>query len=171
MAVAYSQGYTLTRNDLNIILTDEDGNRVDAAEIYYAIYYVDQSGGFPGVEVLVGDPQRTPVHPSVGEYYAAFEVPIGAQPGLYRIRWFFRQYVDSDMVEVVQEFQVLTTSDGCACPTPIYSCCIQNMIDRLRIHLRDNCVGGEELVEVDAGGERMLVRMDELWTLLEGRSV
>jgi hypothetical protein len=41
------------------------------------------------------------------------------------------------------------------------------MMDRLRLLLRDQCVGGEEEVELDVDGERMVVRMDDLWEVLQ----
>jgi len=40
------------------------------------------------------------------------------------------------------------------------------LVRRLRILLRDNCVGGEETVELDVAGENMVVRMDDLWETL-----
>jgi hypothetical protein len=40
-------------------------------------------------------------------------------------------------------------------------------MDRLRLLLRDQCVGGEEEVELDVDGERMVVRMDDLWEVLQ----
>jgi len=42
-----------------------------------------------------------------------------------------------------------------------------DMIRKLRMHLRDQCVGGEEDVELDVDGEKMVVRMDDLWEALK----
>lgn len=137
MPVSFTPGQELGRNDLKIFLVDELGVPVNAAEISYAIYFVDISMGPPGVEVLVGPAERTPVNPSVGEYYAALLVPPGTSSGSYRIRWHIRQTLDDEEQEVVQEFGV---SDPAVCGDGqrIYSTCELGLIDRLRVMLRDN---------------------------------
>lgn len=137
MGVCYNVGTELGRNDLSIFLTDEFGIPTNAAEIYYAIYYVDSTSGFPGTEVLIGPAKRTPVNPSVGEYYAALLVPPGANPGDYRIRWFFKQTVGGDTQEVVQEFGVMDPTTG-QTGERVYSTCEAGLIDKFRVHLRDN---------------------------------
>lgn len=137
MAVCFKPGTELGRNDLSIFLVNEYGVPVNAAEISYSIYFVDKSMGEPGIEVLIYPEKRTPVNPSVGEYYAALFVPPGASAGLYRIRWTFKKSVDGEEQTVVQEFQV---EDPTACTQGqiIYSKCVAGFIDRLRIMLRDN---------------------------------
>ena len=40
------------------------------------------------------------------------------------------------------------------------------MIGKLRMLLRDQCLGGETEIEVEANGERIVVRLDELHELL-----
>lgn len=137
MPVCFSLGQELGRNDLKIFLVDPLGIPVNAAEISYAIYYVDMTSGPPGVEVLIGPAMRTPVNPSMGEYYAALLVPPGAASGSYRIRWRFRQSLDGDVQEVVQEFGVedpTSQTQG----QRLYSTCESDLISRLRIMLRDN---------------------------------
>ena len=167
MAVAFRPNDILGRGDLDIFLTNCNGYPSNAAEITYSIYYVDP--GPPETEVLIGSATRTPVNPAVGEYYASLMIPSGATSGDYRIRWAFKELVNSSAAMVVQEFavvseaSVLTTTTG-------YSSCVQGLIDTLRILLRDQCVGGEETVELDVGGERMVVRMDDLWETLDGLS-
>jgi len=52
----------------------------------------------------------------------------------------------------------------------IYSAEELEMISTLRVMLRDNCVGAEETVELDVDGERMVVRMDDLWETLHDLS-
>lgn len=166
MAVCFKPGTELGRNDLSIFLVNEYGVPVNAAEISYSIYFVDKSKGEPGVEVLIYPEIRTPVNPSVGEYYAALLVPPGASAGLYRIRWKFKKSVDGEEQVVVQEFQV---EDPTACTQGqvIYSKCVAGFIDRLRIMLRDNCIAGDEAVELEVGGEVMTLRMEELWDILK----
>jgi hypothetical protein len=164
MAVAFTVGAELGRNDLSLFLVDEYGVPVNAAEISYAIYFVDMRRGPPGIEVPIGDTTRVPVNPSVGEYYAALLVPPGASAGDYRIRWSFRRsLMDEEPQTVVQEFGVLTTEGH---GQSLLSMCEAGLVNNLRVLLRDNCVGAEETVELDVAGERMVVRMDELWEAL-----
>lgn len=162
MPVVFTPGEELGRNDLKIFLVDELGVPCDAAEISYAIFFVDQSSGSPGIEVLIGASERTPVNPSIGEYYAALMVPPGASPGDYRVRWTFKKTLADEDQEVVQEFGVIDPA-SCATGQRLFSTCEAGLIDKLRIMLRDNCVGAEETVELDVNGERMVVRMDDLW--------
>lgn len=137
MPVCFDTGTELGRNDLSIFLVDELGVPCNAAEISYAIYFVDQSSGPPGVEVLIGPQERTPVNPSVGEYYAALLVPPGASEGDYRIRWTFRKTVDGDEQVVVQEFGVVNPASATDGGT-LLSTCEANLVDKLRVMLRDN---------------------------------
>lgn len=90
--------------------------------------------GPPEAEVLVGSAARTPVNPAVGEYYAALMVPPAATIGTYRIRWTFREFVASPQQQVVQEFAVVASS---ALAASVYSAAEQDMIDTLRLLLRD----------------------------------
>jgi len=169
MGVCFSPGQNIGRGDLDIFLQNSSGNPANAAEITYAIYFVDLTGGPPGVEVLIGPAQRTPVNPSVGEYYATLQVPPSASPGDYRIRWTFRELPGHPLQTVVQEFGVVDPSLALVggglggVGGTGYSAAELSAIRSLRILLRDNCVGAEEIVELDVGGERMLVRMDDLW--------
>mgnify|MGYP001589398902 CR=1 FL=1 len=161
MAVVFVPGQVIARGDLDIFLKNAQGNPANAADIYFALFYVDP--GPPETEVLVGAAQRIPVNPQVGEYYASLMVPTGASVGTYRIRWTFKELSTSPWQQVVQEFAVVTTT---AVVTPGYSTAETQMIWSLRVLLRDQCVGGEEEIEIDAGGERMVVRLDDLWGAL-----
>lgn len=165
MAIAFTPGQTLVRGDLDIFLTNSAGNPSNAADISYALYWVDTTGPVE-VEVLIGPANRIPMNPAVGEYYASLMVPTGATPGTYRIRWTFRETTVMPYQQVVQEFAIVATGSVLA-PT-IYSAGEQAMIDSLRIFLRDQCVGEEETVELNVAGEKMVVRMDDLWETLNG---
>jgi hypothetical protein len=134
MATTYTPGKTLGRGDLDIFLTDANENPTNAAEIYFSLHYL--SPGPPETEVLIGLPQRSPVNPTVGEYYAAIMVPPSATLGTYRIRWFLRQYVNSTQQQVVQEFQVTDPDSGLN--TVNYSQAQTEMMSRLRMALRDH---------------------------------
>lgn len=137
MPVCFNVGEELGRNDLKIFLVDELGVPCDAAEMSYALFYVDQSMGPPGVEILIGPAERIPVNPSIGEYYAAVMVPPGASAGDYRIRWTFKKTLADEDQEVVQEFGV-TDPGSCEDGQRIFSTCEKDLIDKLRVMLRDN---------------------------------
>jgi hypothetical protein len=128
----FTRGQELGRSDLNIFLKTRSGNPKDAAEITYDIYDFTT-----GVEVLLPPSGRTPVHSSIGEYYANFFVPRNANIGSYRIRWRFRQTTGSQLIEVVQEFDVVESSTQVVTVpgiTPIEF----DLVRGLRILLRDN---------------------------------
>lgn len=132
MAVVFQRGQQLGRKDLNIFLTDSAGHPSNVYEIYYAIYDFTT-----GAEVLVGDAQRNPQNPEVGEYFAPVCIPTDANIGAYRIRWFFRQAAGKQLKSIVQEFEVTGESQpSLLIPgiTPIAS----DLVRRLRIMLRDS---------------------------------
>jgi len=115
--------------------------------------------------VLLGVPRRTPAHPAVGEYYSSIVVPLDANIGEYRIRWSFREFVNGPIQQVVQEFEVVDRTIECV---TAMSCVEEDFIRRLRILLRDNCVGGEETVELDVDGEKMVTTIRDLWETIHG---
>lgn len=158
MGVAFYRGQQLGSDDLNVYLENNNGYPVNAAEIYYALYDFTT-----GEEVLLGAPRRTPANPSVGCYYSSIIVPLDANIGSYRVRWTFRETLGGPLHQVVQEFEVI---DKATMPTSIFTCAEDDMIRRLRILLRDNCVGGEETIELDVDGEKMVVTIGELWEAL-----
>lgn len=162
MGVAFQQSQTLGRGDLDLFLTNAAGNPSNAYSMLYGIYYVDPA---TSVEVLIGSASRVPVNPAVGEYYAALMVPASAVPGEYRIRWTFKELSTSPEQQVVQEFAVVSSSVDTTATT--MSGAQTLLVRKLRIMLGDNCVGAEETIEVDAGGVRMIVRMDDLWRTLQ----
>ena len=105
MAVLYKRNQVLSRGDLDIFLTNSSGNTSNAAEITYALYFVDLTP--PEADVLIGDPLRVPENPSIGEYYASVKIPATASYGTYRIRWSLKELVNSTAQTVVQEFQIV----------------------------------------------------------------
>jgi hypothetical protein len=135
MAVAFTPGQSIGRNDLDIFLNNAQGNPSNAAEITYALYYVDPGPGpVPTeTEVLIGGANRVPINPAVGEYYASLIVPSSATAGTYRIRWTFREFVVAPLQMVVQEFAIIGASQSLS-PT---STAAQDMVDKLRTLLRD----------------------------------
>jgi hypothetical protein len=133
MSVVFTPNQTIGQGDLDIFLTNATGAAANAYSITYAIYYVDP--GPPETEVLIGSPTRTPVNPTVGEYYASLTVPGTATPGDYRIRWTFQQFAGSPPQQVVMEWAVVAT--GTVTSLPTYSGLTQGMINKLRLLLRD----------------------------------
>lgn len=158
--LAFHPGDMTGRNDLSIHLVGPDGRPTNPFIITYSLNFVDP--GPPEVEVPIGDPARKPVNPSVGEFYAAIVIPTGAQLGTYRIRWLIKQTVASPDQTVVQEFQVSDAKTTVTALTPMEA----RAVWELRVLLRDQCVGGEAEVELEADGERVLVRLDELYEVL-----
>jgi hypothetical protein len=132
MGVVFKPTQVLARGDLDIYLNSPNESPTNAAEIYYAIYYVDP--GPPEQEVIIGSDHRIPMNPAVGEYYASLLVPPSATPGNYRIRWSFRQFVNSPLQQVVQEFGIVSPT---TIVTPGYSQQQRDMIGSLRTLLRD----------------------------------
>jgi hypothetical protein len=155
-------GQTLGRGDIDIFLTNGSGEATNAYSITYALYWLDALHG--NVEVLVGNITRIPVNPSVGEYYIAILIPASANLGTYRVRWTFQQLANSPEQQVVQEFSIAAPA---TVGPSIYTPAERDMIDTLRLLLRDQCIGGEETVELDVDGERMVVRLDELYEALQ----
>lgn len=133
MATTFRRGQELGRaNGLNIFLKSKDGRPTNAAEITYSLYDFTT-----GVEVLIPQANRHPKNPAVGEYFAHFIIDLDANIGNYRIRWYFRQYVNSPQVQTVQEFAVVdNATQVITLPgvTPIE----YDLIRGLRIMLRDN---------------------------------
>lgn len=133
MSVVFTQGQVLNRGDLDIFITNTVGNPSNVFQISFALYYVDPASQ---QEVLIGSATRAPVNPSVGEYYAAIQIPSSATPGDYRIRWLFKETSASQQQGVVQEFGVVSVSSQTTSNT--YSTCVTDLIRKMRILTRDN---------------------------------
>jgi len=132
MGVVFRPRQELGPEDLDINFTDTGGSSINAAFIRYAIFFVDPS---TGLEMLVGDPARVPINPSVGTYYAAFILPSSAPVGDYVIRWTVKQLVTSAETTVIQEFGVV---DDATQISSLYSDVTLALVRSLRIKLRDN---------------------------------
>lgn len=132
MGVVFRPQQELGPEDLDINLTDTGGSPTNVFFIRYAIYFVDPT---TGLEMLVGDPARVPINPSVGAYYAAFILPSSAPIGDYVIRWTIKQTVTSAETTLVQEFGVV---DDTTQISSLYSDATLALIRSFRIKLRDN---------------------------------
>lgn len=133
MSIVYQQGQVLGRGDLDIYLTNSTGNPANAYTISYAVYYVDPTSC---VEVLIGPTDRAPVNPAVGEYYAALQVPGGAAPGTYRIRWLFQETAATPQAGAVQEFGVVSSSTQTSATA--LTGCMADLVRKMRVMTRDN---------------------------------
>ena len=131
MGVAFQLEQILGRGDLDIFLTTRTGNPSNAYSITYAVYWVDPN---TSAEVVIGSAERTPINPTIGEYYAALMIPSDSTIGDYRIRWTFQELSTSPQQQVVQEFAVV---GGLSASTNDYTDNEQAMIDKLRMLLRD----------------------------------
>lgn len=132
MSVTFRRGQELGRTGLSIFTKSRDGRPKNAAEIFYSIY--DFTTGY---EVLLPPANRVPVNSATGEYYASFIVPIDANIGEYRIRWYMREYLNSPQAQVVQKFAIIADSTQISTVpgiTPIEV----DLVHGLRIMLRDN---------------------------------
>lgn len=159
MSELYLAGQTLQRGDLEIKFQDPNGDPINVYQITYAIYYVDPT---TQAEILIGNPTRVPINPQVGEYYAALMIPPSASIGEYRIRWTIVDTSGASQRMVVMAFQVV--EKGAEVVT--YSTERWRLIRRLRILLRDQCIGEEEELLLDVGGTRMMVTVGDLWDAL-----
>jgi hypothetical protein len=162
MGVSFLRGQQLGRKDLNIYLTNASGHPTNAAEISYSLYDFTT-----GMEALLGQSRRTPANPSVGEYYASLLIPLDANIGAYRIRWTMREVVGGPLQTVVQEFDV---RDRETSAPSNFSSVETDLIRRLRILTRDNCLVGDETVLFDVDGEEMVISLEDLWGAVHGAS-
>lgn len=135
-STVFKRGQASTRADgLSIFLKSKDGSPKNAATISYSVYDFTT-----GVEVLLPPGNRAAANAGVGEYYADFVVPPDANIGKYRIRWQFREYVNSKLVQVVNEFTVVESATQVV-SVPGISAVEFDLVRSLRIMLRDNNPG------------------------------
>jgi hypothetical protein len=92
-----------TQEFLYVFFQDFCGVRAPVYCVTYSLYFVSF-----GLESLIGTPQRSPLNPEPGVYYAHLFVPKEAMPGEYIIRWFFKEAADSVLQESITEFTVLS---------------------------------------------------------------
>ena len=157
MSAVFVRGSMVGRGDLDLFTVDNLNQPVNVFEISYAIY-----DATTGIDVLIGSDTRTPINPDVGEYYAALEIPANARTGLYRIRWRFRETALTAEVIIMEEFTVLENET--VNPLSLYSPTVIDMIRRLRILLRDNCISGSEQVSIRVSSAQILnIALSDLW--------
>lgn len=158
MSFKLPRGKILGPDDLSIAMTDSSGRPTALHTITYALY--DAS---TGVEVLLGPSQRVPVMRELGFYYASVKIPEDANMGTYRIRWTFKETQISPVNTVFEDF-VITEPESFL--LDLYSPLQLDMIRRLRILTRDNCLGHEELLQLKVESEIIEISIGDLWELL-----
>ena len=165
MSVAFHKGYTLSPNDLQIVIRDINGNPIDPYYIVYSLY-----DATTGLEVLIGSPDLTPATTGVGMYYANATVPLDANIGDWLIRWNFMESPTSPLIEAVQEFNVVgdnTVVSVTGNPS------IDKLVHRLRILIRDNnpdrnySIDGKEMIDIMANGMIYIISLEEFWEIIE----
>lgn len=156
--IELQRGSITEPEDLDIQIVDSGSSPVDPHTITYALYDVTT-----GVEVLIGPSERLPVRLELGTYYAHFQVPENAAYGLYRVRWKIKETSASPEVTVMVEFRVVQASQ---IQSQLWTPTQSDMIRRMRILLRDQCLAGEELIEVDAEGEKIVISLHDLWEII-----
>jgi hypothetical protein len=165
MAVAFYQGQQLQPSDLNIVIRDVSGVPVDPYYIVYSLFDYTT-----GIEVLIGSPNQIPASTGVGQYYVGTVIPLDANIGDWIVRWNFNETPISPLVEVVQNFNVVTKD----IKTEIAQTTAQDvLLRRLRIILRDNnpdrnySVDGKEKIKIKANGKTYILSIEELWEIVE----
>ena len=103
MSVTFFKGQQLQATDLKITIRNQSGVPVDPYYIRYSLFDYTT-----GIEVLIGNPDQIPATTGVGQYYVGATIPLDANIGDWIVRWNFRETVTSPLIEVVQEFTVVT---------------------------------------------------------------
>lgn len=133
MALEFDRGQQLGATDLNIIIRDAFGVKVDPFEITFTLF--DRSSGIP---VPVGLENRIPTRIALGEFFIEDVIPTDANLGDWEARYFLRETDASPLRTVIIDFRV--RSPG----TPVVGFLARlsererEMCRRLRVMLRDN---------------------------------
>jgi len=132
MPVLFRRGQELKRGDIALFLKAKDGTPKNAAQIFYSLYDFTT-----GVEVLIPPGNRTPENPAVGEYFANLLIPLDANLGAMRVRWNFREYLNSKEVQIVQEFAIVDNQVTAISNNDCFTDIENDLVRGLRILLRD----------------------------------
>jgi len=130
MSVAFKPGQVLTEDDLKIAIRDNVGTLVDPSYIRYSLFDFTT-----GIEVLIGSPDRVPATTGTGLYHVVATIPLDANIGDWLVRWNFRETPTSPLVQVVQEFNIVSTETAIVITDLLAE---DILLHRLRILLRDN---------------------------------
>ncbi len=165
MSVAFFKGQVLTSADLKIVIRNSSGVPVDPYYIRYALFDYTT-----GIDVLIGVPNRIPATTGTGQYFVDAQIPLDANIGDWIVRWNFNETTTSPLVEVAQDFNVVSQN----VTTAIAQTTAQDvLLRRLRIFLRDNnpdrnySVDGKEKIKIKTKDKTYVVSLEELWEIVE----
>jgi len=148
-----------TTSSLDVFVTDTNGFPVTPFAIAYGIYRKEGSE----LHLVSGSAEMPPQTDAIGHYMSGWLVPESPLAGEHRVIWKIQQDTDSPIDTAQQDFTV-----GITDLTAVkYGDAIHGLIMKLRTLLRD-CVGGETLVELDVGGEKLVVSMEDLYEAIHG---
>lgn len=110
---SFAWGHRFQRGDLNLFLSKGAGG-FSPYEVTYSLYRA-----LPGdIFVLVGTPNRKPVVGAVGEYFVVGTAGEQGQPGVWEIRWSYRQSFRSPQETQTMRFRIdasTSTLQYCSC--------------------------------------------------------
>lgn len=86
-------------------MRDSSGALIDPASITYSIFSIDPQG----IQTLVTPPQAVPKRSSQGAYYVNLTIPT-VWNGSFELRWYLKQYPDSSIDTITDEFVVQSVS-------------------------------------------------------------
>jgi hypothetical protein len=130
------KGQELTKDILNIFITDDNCNYINPFSITYTIFQrlqnfaIEQVKRKMNVYNIIGDASfvvqqvnsvaiempiketigSVPVPYGVGKFYAAWIMPFDIEIGPYRIHWYTQKYSDSPILESIEEFNIVAKS-------------------------------------------------------------
>lgn len=99
-----TQGKPLGPGDLSLLVRDSNGALIDPTSITFSIFSIDPLNG----AVLVTLPNMVPARVSVGAYFVNITVPTNWSSGAYELRWYLKQYPDSNIDTILMDFTVQT---------------------------------------------------------------
>ncbi len=105
MAVIFSPGQQLTRNDLNIFVRDCNNIMFDP---YYINFNIEDPNGnslYPQVYI---NPQKE----STGWYWANLLLPTELNLGTYKINWHVQDFADSTLQKIEQRFGIVKKQES-----------------------------------------------------------
>lgn len=109
ISASFRWGHVFTQGDLDICLTDLNGNPWEPGCINYTLYQVQRGCALK----QVGPSGRRPVRTAAGCYYATGTAGECGQPGLWAIVWHYQRTFSDPVVEQVCYFTVM---DAVLCP-------------------------------------------------------
>jgi hypothetical protein len=102
--ITLTQSKPLGPGDLSLLVRDSNGTLIDPQSISYSIFNIDANAG----AVLVSPPQAVPARASQGAYFANITIPTNWPSGSFEVRWYLKQYTDSNVDTITMDFTVQT---------------------------------------------------------------